>query len=335
MLTDVPDPGSTPRPEADPPEVPDIFAPTTPAVPEVSVLPFSDPFPFAAPDPLAEAALPPVTEPTATPTPAPDFGPPADPFDRLPSLMSSLAASPTTAPLPPRTPYLPVDAIAPPVTAPVPGHSDLAEPAEIDTADSIPHTRPIDPALVYIILLVVMVLGLGGLAPELRYTALWTTLIVVAVLAMLFDNLEVEIPTAPDMAWGIGYGLILGLPLLVIALPQLRHTSLLLFEQGADTLAFQSLVMVMPTAEALFFRGAVQPTRGLLFTALAGSAWSMLLFFPQLHVVEAPLVALVIGFAFIVLNFLYSYIKRRFGLFASWTCQITVNLLLLFICRFL
>ena len=180
-----------------------------------------------------------------------------------------------------------------------------------------------------------MVLGLGGLEPVVRYTVLWTILIAVAIMALLFDNLEVEIPTAPDMTWGIGYGFILGLPLLIIALPQLQHTSILLFDRTADTLAFQSLAIIMPTAESLFFRGAMQPTRGLLFTALAGSAWSILLFFPQLHVVEAPLVAIVIGFAFVVLNFLYSYIKRRFGLFASWTCQITINVLLLFICRFI
>ena len=233
----------------------------------------------------------------------------------------------------------PVPGAKRPLTSPASRSASLSDdpgdddPAEI--ADVLPRSRPIEPALVYLILLAVMVLGLGGLAPAVRYTALWTILIGMAILAMLFDNLEVEIPTAPDMAWGIGYGVILGLPLLIIALPQLQHTSLLLFDRTSDTLAFQSLAIVMPTAESLFFRGALQPTRGLLFAALAGSAWSMLLFFPQLHVVEAPLVAIVIGFAFVVLNFLYSYIKRRFGLFASWACQITITVLLLFVCRFL
>jgi hypothetical protein len=316
-----------------------------------------------------ESTLP--TVPPATyevePAEAVEPAPAPDPFDQLPPLVPPLplatAATPFSAPSSARfpslgrTPYEPPGVSNPPVSRAVPPPVEpkptikppvtspsarsapiIEEPAEaevLDAVDVLPHSRPIEPALIYLILLAVMVLGLGGLAPAVRYTALWAVLIVVAIMAMLFDNLEVEIPTAPDMTWGIGYGLILGLPLLVIALPQLKHTSLLLFDQTADTLAFQSLAIIMPTAETLFFRGAMQPTRGLLFTALAGSAWSILMFFPQLHVVEAPLVAVVIGFAFVVLNFLYSYIKRRFGLFASWTCQITITVLLLFVCRFL
>ncbi|MHB8626271.1 MAG: hypothetical protein ACYDBJ_14130 [Aggregatilineales bacterium] len=252
------------------------------------------------------------------------------------------------------TPDSPADPAARPIAPPPPKTADTtpkAQPAVVpplvdsstDVVDA-PITenddepsafRPIDPALIYLILLGVTVLGLNPLAPDVRYTALWTILIVVALLAMLFDALEVEIPTAQDMAWGVGYGLLVGVPLLVIALPQLQRTSLTLFDRTSETLAFQSLVLIMPAAESLFFRGAMQPTRGLLFTAIAASIWSMIVFFPQLHVTEFPLVAAVIGFMFVVLNLLYSYVKRRFGLFASWTCQITINVLLLFVIRFI
>ena len=214
--------------------------------------------------------------------------------------------------------------------------SDEAE--EVPTAsdeDELPQIRPIDPALIYLILLGVTVLGLNSIAPDVRFTALWTILIIVGLLAILFDALEVEIPTAQDMGWGVGYGLLVGVPLLVIALPQLQRTSLALFDRNSQTLAFQALVLVMPAAESLFLRGAMQPTRGLLFTAMAASIWSMILFFPQLHVMEVPLVAAVIGFMFVVLSLLYSYVKRRFGLFASWTCQVTINVLLLFVVRFI
>ncbi len=207
--------------------------------------------------------------------------------------------------------------------------------ADSDSEDDLPVRRPIDPALIWLIVAAATLLGLGSVVPDVRYTALWTALIVIAILAILFDTLEIEIPTASDMAWGIGYGLLLGVPLVAIALPQLKRTSLAMFENTSESFVFQSLVLIMPTAESLFFRGAMQPTRGLLFTALAASAWSMLLFFPQLHVIEFPLVAVVIGFVFVVLNFVYSYLKRRFGLFASWTCQITVNVLVLFAVRYL
>lgn len=213
--------------------------------------------------------------------------------------------------------------------------ADEAAKSAVDDEDDLPQFRLIDPALIYLILLGVTVLGLNALVPDVRYTVLWTILIIVGLLALLFDALEVEIPTAQDMGWGIGYGLIVGVPLLVIALPQLQRTSLTLFDRSSETLAFQALVMVMPAAESLFFRGAMQPTRGLLFTAIAASIWSMILLFPQLHVMELPLVAAVIGFMFIVLNLLYSYVKRRFGLFASWTCQVTINVLLLFVVRYI
>ncbi len=201
--------------------------------------------------------------------------------------------------------------------------------------DVIAASRPIDPALIYLVLLGVLVLGLGGMAPDVRYTLLWTVLIGVGVLAILFDRLEVEIPNAPDMLSGIGFGALIGLPLLVIAIPQLHQTSARMFAHTSDAFVFQSLALAMPAGETLFFRGAIQPTRGLLFTAVAASIWSALLFFPQLQVTEFPLVAAVIGFAFVVINFAYSYIKLRFGLFASWTCQITINLLLLFAARYL
>ena len=64
------------------------------------------------------------------------------------------------------------------------------------------------------------------------------------------------------------------------------------------------------------------------------SIWSIVLFFPALDVVKAPFVAIVIGLAFVFINFLYSYTRNRFGFFASWTCQIMMNLIILFATRY-
>ena len=66
----------------------------------------------------------------------------------------------------------------------------------------------------------------------------------------------------------------------------------------------------------------------------AGGVWSMVLFFPQLNVLKFPFVAAMIGLCFVFVNSVYSYLRHRFGLFSSWTCQITINLLLLFVARF-
>lgn len=207
--------------------------------------------------------------------------------------------------------------------------------APVTDDDDIPATRPVDPALLLLILFGVIVLGLRSLAPDVRYTAVWTVLIIIGVISILLDHLEVEIPNGTDMLWGISFGAIIGVPLLLIATPQLQRTSAAMFGRASDAYVFQSLALVMPAGETLFFRGAMQPTRGWLFTALAASIWSVIVFFPQLQVMEFPLVAAVIGFFFIVINFAYSYIKLRFGLFASWTCQIIVNLILLFATRYL
>jgi hypothetical protein len=96
---------------------------------------------------------------------------------------------------------------------------------------------------------------------------------------------------------------------------------------------FQALAFTMPMAETLFFRGSLQSARSPIFTGIAAGIWTMALFFPQSDLFRFPLVAVVIGLCFLFINFLYSYLRHRFGLFAAWTCQIAVNLLLLFAAR--
>jgi hypothetical protein len=45
-------------------------------------------------------------------------------------------------------------------------------------------------------------------------------------------------------------------------------------------------------------------------------------------------VAVVIGAFFLFANFVYSYLRARFGLFAAWSCQIVLSVALLFAPRF-
>jgi hypothetical protein len=201
-----------------------------------------------------------------------------------------------------------------------------------ETTTAAPHA--IDPAFVYIIFVVVALLGLSKTAVDVRYTLVWTALAVVAVTAVILDKVEVEPIRMSNLLVGLGFGALVGVPLMAIGGPQLQHVSLSVFGPASETSVFQMLAFTMPLAETLFFRAAFQAVRGLIFASVAAGVWSILLFFPQLEVLKFPLVALVIGLCLLFVNFLYSYLRERFGLFASWSCQIAVNLLLLFVTRF-
>jgi hypothetical protein len=194
--------------------------------------------------------------------------------------------------------------------------------------------RTIDPAFVYIIFVVVTWLGLSRLDVDVRYTLVWSLLTVVAAAAIALDRVQIESIRLSNVLTGLGFGALIGLPLLGIGGPQLQRVSLSVFGKASETAVFQMLAITMPLAETLYFRGAFQAARGLIFTGLAAGLWSILLFFPQLEVLKFPLVAVVIAFCLVFVNFVYSYLRERFGLFASWACQIAVNLLLLFASRF-
>jgi hypothetical protein len=233
-------------------------------------------------------------------------------------------------PPPLTTTLLPPLPVTPPKAAVMPIVSD-----QDDEDEPEPVERPIDPALLYLILLVITVLGLRPLAPEARYALVWSLMIVIGVASLLFDRLEIEIPTAGDMAMGIGFGIVLSFPLLTLIplLVGLRSASRLMFEGMSEAFIFQSVAIALPAAETLLFRGAIQNTRGFVFAVAAASLWSIVLFFPQLKVAEQPAIGIAIGAFFILLHLVYSYLKVRFGLFASWTAQITASVLLLFVSR--
>jgi hypothetical protein len=194
--------------------------------------------------------------------------------------------------------------------------------------------RTIDPAFVYIIFVIVTLMGLSRIAIDVRYTLIWTLMTVVAVAAVALDKVEVETLAMSNILIGLGFGALIGLPLLAIGGPQLQRVSTSVFGTTSQTSVFQMLAFTMPMAETLYFRGAFQAARGLIFTSVAAGLWSIIMFFPQLEVLKFPLVAIVIALCLVFANFVYSYLRERFGLFASWSCQIAVNLLLLFACRF-
>lgn len=210
--------------------------------------------------------------------------------------------------------------------------TEIAPPEEEIYPDDEP-LLTIDPLFAYLVLAVVTLIGLGNFAPEARYTLVWSGLVLVGVAGLIVDQHPVERPAFRDLLVGAGYGLLVGVPILLVGAPQLRRLSLDIFGQATDTAVFQALAFVMPLAETLFFRGAFQAARGVVPSALAGGLWPVILFLPALDVIHFPLVAIFIGLVFIALSFLYSYLAERLNLFSAWACQVVISVLLLWVAR--
>jgi hypothetical protein len=186
-------------------------------------------------------------------------------------------------------------------------------------------------------------IGLAPLVPanaDLRYVVAWLALGVFGVLAWLLGETDrIEQESLENLGWGVVLGLIVGTPLLIVGGDTLVTTVHLIFRSSINgqitalpngaVLAF--LVFVMPTAETLFFRGLMQYNRPFWLVGVLSSLWSILLFFPMIEVGRYPAIAFLIGTALTLMNFTYSYVRRRNGLAAAWLCQIALNLVLLFI----
>jgi hypothetical protein len=201
-------------------------------------------------------------------------------------------------------------------------------------------SRNIDPAFMYIVLAIIGLFGLNNFAPEVRYTILWTATALIAILAIAIDKVTFEALSLRRIIIGFGLGALVALPILGVGAVQLSRISHDIFVGISNPSLFNMLIFTMPFVESLYYRGALHSARGAVFSGIASGIWWNILFLPQLRVqnvpmiIGLPLLAAVIGLCFILINFLYSYVRHRFGLYASWACQIVVNLLLLFVCRF-
>lgn len=191
-----------------------------------------------------------------------------------------------------------------------------------------------DPTFGYLIALALAV-GLMALPAEhrdLRYSILWMIPAGFGVLAWLLGNgPRIQEETPENLAWGIAFALIIATPLLAVGGSTLTATVHRLFLGLSPGALLAYLVFVMPLSETLFFRGILQEERAFWLVGLMSSLWSAVLFFPQLDVATYPAIVTVIGVALVMMNLTYSYVRQRNGLAAAWVCQITVNLVLMFV----
>jgi hypothetical protein len=186
-------------------------------------------------------------------------------------------------------------------------------------------------------------LGLVALVPEdadLRYTLASAVLALFAVFAYLLGNMErLGRESLGNLAWGAGFGLLVGIPVLLVGGTTLTAMGRQLFRTGIDgvvtpmpagvVLAY--LVFVLPTAETLMFRGLLQTGRPFWIPGIAGSVWSALLFLPMIDIARFPIVALMLLILVSLFNMSYAYVRQRNGLAAAWITQILVHLLVFFL----
>ncbi|MBN1681425.1 MAG: hypothetical protein JW966_14180 [Anaerolineae bacterium] len=213
--------------------------------------------------------------------------------------------------------------------------SDWSEETDYRTPRST--RQDLDPVFGYILAMALSV-GLTPLDANTRYVILWAFLAAMGGMAFLLGSgIRLKVSDPVDLIWGVGLGVFTGGALALVGADTLATTSERLFSADQEnnpllrTWVFQTTVFVMPLAESLFFRGAMQRIHPIPVVALLASAWSMLMFFPNLGLSETPVVGVVFGTALVFLNFLYSYVHFRHGLAASFFCQMVAGTLLLLV----
>ncbi|MBN1119957.1 MAG: hypothetical protein JXJ17_02675 [Anaerolineae bacterium] len=202
----------------------------------------------------------------------------------------------------------------------------VAEPPAAET----PAQRfdPVYPYLLY------LALGFGTLYINLdavtRYTILWMVLMILGGVLGLLDSTEQPQEITPaGLGWGFSIGLVFSLPLLILVGSGLSNLSTALFPEAGAALLFQSLAVVGPMGETLFFRGAILDRRGFAASVIAAGLSSLLFFWPVAVTAWTYLIAAVLFST--VLAGIYSFVRTRYGLAASYICQVTINLMLLFV----
>ncbi len=187
---------------------------------------------------------------------------------------------------------------------------------------------PLYPFLIYI------ALGFGthyvGLTGLLRYTIMWTVLVTLgAFLSLVDSDYSVHEMRSASLGWGISFGLVFSLPLLILVSSGLGDMVGLLYPDAGPATLIQSVVFVSPLGETLFFRGAMQERRGLIPAIAAAGVAGIVLYWPV--AIHSPVYLAAAAIFTTVLAGVYGFVRGRYGLSAAFVCQVTVNVMLLLI----
>lgn len=197
-----------------------------------------------------------------------------------------------------------------------------------------------DPITAFLIVVAISSIGLSPLEHSLRYVIAWILMGGLGAVGYLLGRSKRFTDTSlDDLLSGVLLGLLVGVSLFIPFGSLLATVSERMFDVAnvPDSLmhswTLMAVVFVMPTAESLFFRGAMQEVRSLIVTSLLATLWWIILFFPHLEIGEAYSVGLSISILFTILNFFYSYLRFRNSLAAAWLGQIVTGFMIWFVPR--
>ena len=192
------------------------------------------------------------------------------------------------------------------------------------------HRQPTVAFDTYLALLIYIGLAIATLKidREARQVVLWCALL---GLSLAYSHRVPFTLSRPFVALGRGVavGLVISLPVLFLAQSSLAAISGRLLPPMTGPAAFQSLVLLAPLAEGLFFRGLLQKQHGLVAQAITYGLFHVFFFLPTLG--ESALIIVPLAAVGVVLGFLYGYVSDHYGLAASVACHITMNAMLLFL----
>jgi len=160
----------------------------------------------------------------------------------------------------------------------------------------------------------------------LRFTLLWAVLFVFALVYASGRKMSFSYRYS-DLARGAVAGLLMSGPILLTARGLLLATSQRLFPAQNTLAVFWGVVLLMPAAEALYFRGFLQEERGLWTSVLLYAGAGAIYFLPVTWDQHLPVLAVLVG-GMGLLGFVYGYLRAMYGLAASVTCQAMVHCVL-------
>jgi membrane protease YdiL (CAAX protease family) len=267
----------------------------------------------SAPSPDSFRIVPPPL-PGVVPAPPPKRAP--TPADQPPSPSAAPAAPPT---------------VVLPATEPVVSEQYIVDDSPISAVIG-PALEAFDP-LYALALYLAAALGTWGVITDIetRYTALWCLMLVLGGTLTLVDSRRSRRGvTSSNLVVGAGIAFVIGLPLLVVAAQGLRQTSIVLFPYAKLPTLFQTMILLAPLGETVFFRGVLQERRGFVASVIGAGLGTLLFYWPAGVAGESVSVVVAVTVFLTVLAGLYSYVRQRYGLAAAYVCQVLLNLLLLF-----
>jgi membrane protease YdiL (CAAX protease family) len=174
-----------------------------------------------------------------------------------------------------------------------------------------------------------LLLGVGvatfRLAHPLRLSLLWLVLLVLVLLYAQGGRLKSNYSLL-NLGRGALVGIIVALPFYLFAKDFLYATASWLYGVTDLQVLLERAVFLVPILEGTFFRGIVQRDQGLVEGALLFGLAQALYFVSAVKVYPVVIVAVMVAMA--LAGLLYGYLYQRYGLTASISCHVAVNLVL-------